>query len=486
MPPAKGSQSNAMLYTVLVFVALFIIASTCAVIFYIKAEDCNTQLSRANQQLSDIATISERNNLSQIVGQPAKDPQTGSELSGIGSLEFYVNNLVSKITGDLPEDTTASIKYTNTINKINEAVAKLGEMGYSPVGKDNVSLLYVTEKLYDQYQGAVDYVSNIEKLYEDLQLEYEEHISQTEEEKQQLIEDKNQFQKRFEQIQTQYSQHLQRTRNLLDEQLQAFERTYDQKEEKLEEMNIDLLETKSDMVELKNSLDEAIAKLKDIKPAPDEEKIAFKPDASIVQINNQAEVVILNVGSDDKVYKGLTFSVYDRNLPIPPDGRGKAEIEVFRVEPRVSAAKIIRSETRNPITNNDIVANLIWDSEMTTNFTVAGQFDFDRDGTVEHNGKQKITDLIRKWGGIVTDEVTINTDFVVLGKMPAAISEPTREQIMADPLIEERYEEALQNRELYEKYLSQAKLFSVPVLNQKKFFYMTGYQSIAENIPPEN
>ena len=39
MPPGKRRQSNAMLYTLITFVGLFIIATTVAVIYYVKAEE---------------------------------------------------------------------------------------------------------------------------------------------------------------------------------------------------------------------------------------------------------------------------------------------------------------------------------------------------------------------------------------------------------------------------------------------------------------
>ena len=39
MPPRKRQQSNAMLYTLIAFVGLFIAAATAAIIYYVKAED---------------------------------------------------------------------------------------------------------------------------------------------------------------------------------------------------------------------------------------------------------------------------------------------------------------------------------------------------------------------------------------------------------------------------------------------------------------
>jgi len=39
MPPGKQQQSNTILYTLIAFVGLFILATAGAVIFYVKAEE---------------------------------------------------------------------------------------------------------------------------------------------------------------------------------------------------------------------------------------------------------------------------------------------------------------------------------------------------------------------------------------------------------------------------------------------------------------
>ncbi len=73
MPLGKAGQSNAMLYTVITFVGLFIIAASCAVFFYIKAEDYRTQLDSSLDMTNKLANRSEQNNLSKIVGKAEKD-----------------------------------------------------------------------------------------------------------------------------------------------------------------------------------------------------------------------------------------------------------------------------------------------------------------------------------------------------------------------------------------------------------------------------
>ena len=47
MSPAKRQQSDAMLYTLILFVGLFIAATTVAIIYYVKFEDQRTITEKA-------------------------------------------------------------------------------------------------------------------------------------------------------------------------------------------------------------------------------------------------------------------------------------------------------------------------------------------------------------------------------------------------------------------------------------------------------
>ena len=122
-------------------------------------------------------------------------------------------------------------------------------------------------------------------------------------------------------------------------------------------------------------LQEALAKLEGIKPRPDVEVAAYRPDAKIIRVDLQNELVTLDIGTKDRVYPGLTFAIYQSNVPIPEDGKGKAEIEVFQVGQQVSVARIVTWEKRNPVVPDDLVVNLIWDPKMNNKFVIVGDFD---------------------------------------------------------------------------------------------------------------
>jgi hypothetical protein len=110
-------------------------------------------------------------------------------------------------------------------------------------------------------------------------------------------------------------------------------------------------------------------------------------------------------------------------------------------------------------------------------FVVAGQFDLDDDGNIDYGAADKIKALIEKWGGKVADNVSVDTDFVVLGKPPEVLRKPNFEQMEVDPMAMEKYEASLQKRTSYKQVQDRAKVLSVPVFNTERFLYFIGYKA---------
>ena len=114
MPAGKSSESSAMLYTVITFVALFLVATTCAVIFYVKAEDFKTQRDVADSTMSKLADSSEQNSLAKIVGKSIKGK------SALGTMTVHLDDMVSAVTGQVADETPAAVKVNDAKIEINE------------------------------------------------------------------------------------------------------------------------------------------------------------------------------------------------------------------------------------------------------------------------------------------------------------------------------------------------------------------------------
>ena len=87
MAVARQEQSNVMLYTVVTFVGLFIVAAVLAVLFYIKSEDWRNQFLASQQNQEELATPSEVQNAVTLIGQKDRTASRTRQL-----LE-YVNKL---------------------------------------------------------------------------------------------------------------------------------------------------------------------------------------------------------------------------------------------------------------------------------------------------------------------------------------------------------------------------------------------------------
>ena len=470
MPAGKSSQSNAMLYTVITFVGLFIVATAAAIWFYVKAEEYRTQRAIMEEKISELANSRERSTIVKIVGKPLK------KQSYVGTLVTYLDDMVLAITGQAPEETTASVKKNATVSKINETMELLGGDADAAYGIEGVNLLQTIIQLKTDLETTRDSARNMEKMLHDIEDDYDDTVSNFSRYEKKLIDDKNTFQKQAQKLEAKYQQLEDLMEKSTDDQIANIMGKLKNAEQRFKQKNIELLGLQKKLSETEDALETARDKLESIKPQPNVEVFAYRADAKIVDVDLESKVVYLDIGSDDHVYPGLTFAVYDKSAPIPEDGKGKGEIEVYDVRKHVSMAKIVIYSKKNPIIPDDIAVNLVWDSKTSNKFVVAGEFDFDRSGSVDRNEGEKIKQLIEGWNGRVVDEVTIETDVIVLGAEPKTPYKPSAEQIAFDPMVEQRYEEAQEKLRRYNSVMEKAQIFSVPVFNQKQFMYLIGHE----------
>ncbi|MBL7216027.1 MAG: hypothetical protein ISS71_10150 [Phycisphaerae bacterium] len=481
MATRQASQSNAMLYSLITFVALFIIATVCAVIFYVKSEEYRTNSENHAADLAKIANPTENRNLAKIVGKP----EGGKTY--LATMQTVVDELYKMILGKaVPENTPATVK----LNEISAAVKStliddpaMDELVTPVYGPDGIAILKSVEDLKQELENAKAEIDNSKNITEDLQNQLEDAQAKNEQQHQQFLAELNQFQTDYDEIRNRFDELKQTMQDYNDEQIQEFQDKLEDAQASLRAKQLDLQETEGKLEETNQLLDSALSKINEIKPKPNIEVQAFRPDAQIVRIDLQNGIVYLDAGTKDHIYRGLTFAVYDRNQPIPESGEGKAEIEVFQVNQQACAARIVNSDKKNPIVKEDIVSNLIWDSQTSNRFVVIGDFDFNNDGRPEQDGRKRIIELIQRWGGSLMDNVTVDTDFIVVGMAPDPLARPTQDEIDIDPMAQQRHEQSLRKIRDYKELLDKANNLSVPVFNQKRFMYLIGYETLINQNP---
>jgi hypothetical protein len=458
-----------MLYTLITFVGLFIATTTVAVIYYVKAEEYKTAQAGLDRDMNDIATEGERKAWGTIVGtkQPGK--------TWLGTMIDYFDKTVVMVVGGVAEPNSVEVKVNNSNREVSN-VQKLAQENITIGDPNTTGLVQIARRLKAELDKTINSKLEIQKLLDDLQTSFENANKANFEKEQTLLAEKDKLLQQVADISQKYNENSALLEQTTSEQVQTLRDQLQQTRDDLKALNDEMLKTQEELKLAQNDLKNEKEKLNKIEPGPNREVLAYKPDGQIIVIDDKAQVVHLNIGIDDHVYQGLTFTVYDRGTSVPEDGKGKAEIEVFDVAKTYSAARITQSELRKPILQGDIVANLIWDSKRTNMFVIAGDFDLDNDKMIDYNGDEKIKTLIEKWGGKVADTISIDTNFLVLGNQPQVHQKPTLDEVDINPRAMEIYNASLQRLSRYNGLRDQAQSLWIPVFTYERFLYFIGYK----------
>ncbi|MHC4394973.1 MAG: BRCT domain-containing protein [Planctomycetota bacterium] len=531
MPAGKKQQSNAMLYTLIAFVGLFLAALTVAIIFYVKIEDFKTQTARAENELAEMAGSVNAQRAGTIVGAR----QRGENY--LGKMVDYLDVTASLVVGELPEDTSAEVKADTAGRKVSEVLESLARThpDVENIDPNSTGLVRVVEKLQIRLSNVKSITIATQQQLGELQKRFNEVTAASFEKEQKLLAEKEKYEQQVNDIKSDYNSLKALMEQTTEQQVKTLMDQLDQ--ERVEHRNSqDLLrKAQAELMIAADKMKDIQAQFQAIVPSPDKEIASVKPDGKIILIDDRSGIVHLNLGSDDRVYRGLTFAVYDKNMPLPRDGKGKAEIEVFDVMKNISAARIMPSmdyekalnellgenidaatimlslekpakertrdfeefaegsvqrlrilndfaaayderKNKRPIAPGDVIANLIWERDRKNVFVVAGDFDLNGDAFIDEDAVDKIRTLIRKWGGRVTDTVSTETDFLILGRPPRVLPKPTFEILEVDPMAMEKYEASLQRLADYKLIQNRAGVLHIPLFNAERFLYFIGYK----------
>jgi len=475
MPIGKRPGGDSTLYALIAFVALFIIAATAAVIFYLKFEEQRGLTETAQRRLNEVANENEVQKIGALVGA-----EQGRK-SRLRTVLDYLNEAIALIEPGVPTESSAEVKVNEATTKTRETIAGLAKRfpEFNEVDS-NTTLLQATGKLSDSLQNSRAAEAAVKEQLATLQARFDDAMKASSQKENILMAEKDKFKEQFETARRGYDELKALLEKKTESQVKDLYSKLEQERANQDETKKQLLKTQAEL----RTADERIQRiLKEsvwpVQPPPDVEAKAFETDGKVILVDDQARIVQINLGSEDHVYQGLTFSVYDKGQPIPRDGKGKAEVEVYNVSENISSARIIKSNLKNPIVADDIIANLIWDAKKKNLFVIAGDFDLKGDGTNDPEAPEKIKRLVEKWGGKVESAVTANTDFVILGMPPEIPAKPKMEEAATNPGATERYERALERQANYKQIQSQAQALSIPILSGERFLSFIGYKTQA-------
>lgn len=239
------------------------------------------------------------------------------------------------------------------------------------------------------------------------------------------------------------------------------------------------------IAELTSKLEASNNKLAQFRPNVKDSMIR-NVDAVITQVSPDS-IAYINLGFGDHVTPGLTFEVYDQHDGVPKLGdgtdpqnmpKGKASIEIISVGQNSSQVRILNASPGVTVSQGDLCVNIVYDRNIKPAFFVYGKFDMDQNGVATEAEGETIKNLVTRWGGKVADKINIECDFVVLGKEPT-IPLFTPEEL-TQPIPKAKSDEAKAALEAYNKVRDEAVALHIPVMNQNRFLYYTGYFDAAK------
>ncbi len=444
-------------YLLIVVIFLFLISTIFAVLLYIEKDKAQKANAELESSLAKYATAQERRGLDSMfrtydTSRPKK--------TVVGQFNEQVKELSKAITGTEADYEETSAKITSLQEKIKDTRGLIAQVS----GAND--LLAQKQKEIDDLKSDVNSFRQELKIASDTsQANLATQSQQSEQYKQQI----NELERKLQQEHDSYLKQLQQART-----------DWQKRRDELYKQNA-LHATKI------NELEDETRKLKDkiaqlMKSGRGEDGIEgiaphqVRVDGMILKMLDEAGVCYINIGLKDRVTPGLTFSIYPGG-GIPESGEGKGMLVVSKVSENISECRITEFKKEDPINEGDQIANLAYDAMRSYKFVVEGEFDLHNTGKASAIGAEEVKTLITRFGGTVSEEVSIDTDFIVIGKEPTRPPEPAE---TAPPTVWAAYNEQVKVFDRFANVKELAGNLQIPILNTNRFVAFVGYCPAAE------
>ncbi|MGM0490325.1 MAG: hypothetical protein ACQESR_26670, partial [Planctomycetota bacterium] len=141
------------------------------------------------------------------------------------------------------------------------------------------------------------------------------------------------------------------------------------------------------------------------------------PDAVVTTVNQRGRVLYIDVGAEDNLQPQQTFSVFDKGTTGIMDAQPKGRIEVRRIlGAHVAMCRILEDDVSNVITPGDLVFTPAWSPGKRIHFAIGGFIDITEG---PENDADLLAKLIELNGGVIDDDVTVQTRYLIEGERSA-------------------------------------------------------------------
>ena len=450
-------RTGSYLHLLVVFVFLFLLSAVLAVVGFIQKDKEAKDFEKYKVDAAKIFNSNDQNNavVKQLMEEAGK-PGTNNA-SVVGLLLRHQDVLAQNITGELST-------YDQAKKAADDAQTQWGAGSWSGLVKE---LAKKNQQLTDEQQ-------NVKKLIG----ERTDAATQKNKLSEQIKDLMKKQEADLAKLKTQITE--------LDKQISAGNQDYIAKlsaakqetENKLAELEKNITEKTTAMNTLQADIRKKDALIKDLqiqlaalKGLGRGDTVARTADGKIIKLLSSDKICYINLGSKNKITPGLTLAIYPSS-GIPEDGKNKGTLRVQNVFPDTSECMIVSEDNKDPITVDNLVANLAKSSSKTYTFVVEGMFDLRGTGASTLAGADDAKDLIKRSGGKLATTVDYSTDFVVLGDSPSLPSKPAAD---ASPQVEKIYRDQMKIVEHFKEVEKAARELGIPILNTNRFLNMMGY-----------
>jgi hypothetical protein len=475
----RAARNTGLVVTVVIFVFLTLVGMGLAIMFYSRVAEAQTAANAAQTELRKFTTGATDIGAIEAAMREAQPPSPGV----VAHLQAEVARLKRRLTG---AETQAIALIERDLQSAGVNVA------------EGANALDYIRSLTKERDTALQQSSELDKQLADAG----KRIEQLEAMKQRAERDAADQSQKLDAALSQLQQDLDALRQAQEQSLNTLQASIDKNQadsnQKLAEAENEAQRVKGQVAELQKRIDQMRGgRTVDTPQVPQPIRDV---DGQIIAIPPSKNIVYVNLGRQDHLVLGMTFEVFDVNRGVEIDvgegeertlRRGKATIEVVKLQDRSSLCRIVRSSFGQPVQVGDVIANLVYDKQRSFKFYIFGDFNLDNIGEASLSDREMVINLIERWGGQVvkpeerqrrlaslpggaTEEnlLPFDTDFLIVGQEPTVPDTPAEG---AEPAEIARAARAQQQLDLYNRLRREANELGIPILNQNRFLALIGY-----------
>ncbi len=456
----RSGAGTGVIVSLVVFVLTTVFLLILSIVFYAGRAEAEENLGRAQDDLAKFVKPQERNN------DVFKTIEQSAAASG-QSVAFFLNKKHRDLLGYLNGDATVAIE---------QLKADLARYG---VVEDGV-VRHTLEENRREIRNAETQLEGLRDTVATRDAELAEKQAQLDQMKKDHANELAEVSAEIHAYRDAAEQYRDELRETIDKMNARVERAEDQHRDRIAEVQAELDSTSQELVLLLSRVDEYEALFNNMRIKAKDP--ALLVDGTVIDVESANEQVYIDRGRRDRIVLGMTFEIYDDFSAIrvnPRTGvlpRGKASLQVVKVDETTSTCKLTRTVPGRPVVRGNVLANAIYDPSYVFKFLIHGKFDVDGDGRPSEAEAEYLRSRVIDWGGevVIGTELPGDLDFLVLGEMPP-MPAPLRPD--ANAVQEQLYLDQRVARLTYEALFQRASDAQIPVLNDNRFMVLIGHTS---------